>query len=115
MHPNSIAKIYTVTPLGSFVCDYLPFGLRNSAQCFQRHINHITSDFDFVFVYLDNVLVFSPNEETHLLRLRKLFEHFSEYSLTIINLQICKFGVTSFEYLDHHIDSSGIKPLNEKK
>ena len=70
IHPSSVAKTCTVTPFGSFVRDYLPFGLRNSAQCFQRHINHITSDLDFVFVYLDDVLVFSPDEETHLLHLR---------------------------------------------
>ena len=86
MHPNSVAKTCTVTPFGSFVWDYLPFDLRNSAQCFQRHTKHITADLDFVFGYLDDVLVCSPDEETHLLRLRKLFERFSEYSLTI-NLQ----------------------------
>ena len=113
MHPNSVAKTCTVTPFGSFVWDYLPFGLRNSAQCFQRHINHITSDLNFVFVYLDDMQVFSPDEETHLLHLRKLFELFSEYSLTI-NLQKCKFGVTSIDYLGHHIDSSGITLLSEK-
>ena len=113
MHPNSVAKTCTVTPFGSFVWDYLPFGLRNSAQCFQRHINHITSDLDFVVVYLDDVLVFSPDDETYLLHLRKLFERFSKYSLTI-NLQKCKFGVNSIDYLGHHIDSSGITPLSKK-
>ena len=113
MHPNSVAKTCTVTPFGSFVWDYLPFGLRNSAQCFLRHINHVISDLDFVFVYLEDVLVFSPEEETHLLHLRKLFERFSEYSLTI-NLQKCKLGVTSIDYIGHHIDSSGITPLSEK-
>ena len=106
MHPNSVAKTCTVTPFGSFGWDYLAFGLRNSAKCFQRHINHITSD-------LEDVLVFSPDEETHVLHLRKLFERFSEYSLTI-NFKKCKFGVTSIDYLSHHIDSSGITPLSEK-
>ena len=94
MHPNSVAKTCIVTPFGFFVWDYLPFGLLNSAQYFQRHINHFTSDLDFVFMYLDDVLVFSSDEETHLLHLKKLFERFSQYSLTI-NLQKCKFGVTS--------------------
>ena len=40
-------------------------------------------------------------------------ERFSEYSLTI-NLQKCKFVVTSIDYLGHHIDSSGYTPLREK-
>ena len=51
MHPNSVAKTCTITPFGSFVWEYLLFGLRNLAQCFQRHINNITgtSDLDFCF------------------------------------------------------------------
>ena len=47
MHLNSVAKTCTVTPFGSFIWDYFPFVLRNSAQCFQRHINRITSELDF--------------------------------------------------------------------
>ena len=103
MHPDSVNKTCTVTPFGSFVWDYLPFGLRNSAQCFQRFINQVTSDFGFVFVYLDDVLIFSPDHDTHLTLLRKLLERFSEYSLTI-NLDKCKFGVSSLNYLGHHVD-----------
>ena len=38
--------------------------------------------------------VVSPGEETFFFRMRKLFERFSKYSLTI-NFQKCKFGVTS--------------------
>jgi len=71
MHPNSIQKSL---PFGSFVWDYFPFGLRNSAQCFKRHINRITSSLDFVFVHLDDVLVFSQDEGAHIEHLRRLFE-----------------------------------------
>ena len=113
MHPDSVNKTCTITPFGSFVWDHLPFGLRNSAQCFQRFINQVTSDFGFVFVYLDDVLIFSPDHDTHLTHLRKLLERFSEYSLTI-NLDKCKFGVSSLNYLGHHIDATGIKPIADK-
>ncbi len=91
----------------------MPFGLRNSAQCFQRFINQVTSDFDFVFVYLDDVLIFSLDHGTHLIHLERLLERFSEYSLTI-NLNKCKFGVSSLDYLGHHIDATGIKPIADK-
>ena len=66
----------------------------------------MTSDLDFVFVYLDDMLVLSPGG-------RNLLKRFSEYSLTI-NPQKCKFGVASIDYLGHHIDSFGITPLREK-
>ena len=46
MHSDSVNKICTITPFGSFVWDYLPFGLRNSAKCFQSFINQVASDFD---------------------------------------------------------------------
>ena len=108
MHPDSVNKTCTV----SLVWDYLPFG-RNSAQCFQRFINQVTSNFDFVFVYLDDVPMFSPDHVTHLIRFRRLLERFSEYSLTV-NLDKCKFGVSSLDYLGHHIDVTGIKPNADK-
>ena len=113
MHPDSVNKTCTITPFGSFVGDYLSFGLRNSAQCFQRFINQVTSDFGFVFVYLDYVLLFSPDHDTHLTHLQKLLERFSETSLTI-DLDKCKFGVSSLNYLGHHIDATGIKPIADK-
>ena len=113
MHPDSVNKTCTITPFGSLVWDYLPFGLRNSAQCFQRFINQVTSDFGFVFVYLDDVLIFSPDYDTYLIHLRRLLERFSEYSLTS-NLDKCKFGVSSLDYLGHHIDATGIKPIADK-
>ena len=113
MHPDSVIKTCTITPFGSFVWNYLPFRLRNSAQCFQRFINQVTSDFDFVFVCLDDVLIFSPDHDTPLTHLRRLLERFSEYSLTI-NLDKCKFGVSSLDYLGDHIDATRIKPIADK-
>ena len=69
MHPDSVNKTCTNTPFDSFVWDYLPLGFRNSAHCFQRYINHVTSDFDFVFVYLEDVLIVSPDYDTYLIHL----------------------------------------------
>ena len=39
------------------------FGLRNSGQTFQRFIDHVTHGLDFVFVYLDDLLVTSVNHQ----------------------------------------------------
>ena len=96
MHPGSVNKTCTITPFGSFVWDYLPFGLEIRLISIK-----LTSDFDCVFVYvLDDVLIFSPDHDTHLTHLRKLLKRFSEYSLTI-NLDKFKFGVSSLNYLGH--------------
>ena len=45
--------------------------------------------------------------------MQSLLERFSEYSLTI-NLNKCKFGVSSLDYLGHHFDTTGIKPIADK-
>ena len=113
VHHNSVAKTCTLTPFGSFVWNYLPFGLRNSAQCFQRHINQITSDFDFVFVYMDDVLIFSRDDEEHKIHLRKIFERFDKFALTI-NMEKSKFGVKSLDYLGHHVSEEGLTPLSDR-
>ena len=66
-----------------------------------------------VFAYLDDVLILSPDHGTHFIHLRRLLERFSQYSLTI-NLDKCKFSVSSLDYLGHHIDATGIKPIAHK-
>ena len=114
LHSDSVSKTCTITSFCSFVWDYLPFGLRNSAECFQRFLNQVTSDFGFLFlVYLDDVLIFSPDYDTHLINLQRLLERFSEYSLTI-NLDKCKFGISSLDYIGHHIDAIRIKPIVDR-
>ena len=37
-------------------------GLKNSAQSFQRLMTHILGDMEEIFVYLDDVLVYSKDE-----------------------------------------------------
>ena len=41
-----------------------------ASRTFQRKMNQIFAGLDFVFVYLDNILIGSPDKETHLQHLR---------------------------------------------
>ena len=49
-------------------------------KTFQRFIDHVTRGLDFVFVYLDDLLVTSPDHKTH----KKLNETF-ENSIQTVN------------------------------
>ena len=40
----------------------LPFGLRNARITFQRMMDQILGGLPFCFVYVDNILIFSPDE-----------------------------------------------------
>ena len=57
----------------------MPFGLKNATQVFQRLMDGILRDINCAFVYLDDILIASPDEETHL---RDLYYLSMEFRLT---------------------------------
>ena len=66
-------------PKSAFVSDYgkwefkrCPFGLAQAPAYFQRLVNEVLSGLTFAFGYLDDILVFSPDMETHLKHLKTL-------------------------------------------
>ncbi len=56
------------TPTGHFEYLVMPFGLSNSPAVFQTLVNDVLRDVvnRFVFVYLDDILIFSQNERDHI-------------------------------------------------
>ena len=85
---SDIAKTAIITPFGLFEFCRMPFGLRNATQTFQRFMDDICRDLDFVFVYLDDILVASRSHEEHLLHLRAHFQQLTDQGL-IINPAKC--------------------------
>ena len=113
VHPEDVPKTAVINPFGlwEFVC--MPFGLKNSAQAFQRLMDRVCRDLDFVFVYLDDCLIASRSMEQHRTHLRQLFQRLHEHGL-VINLAKCQFMRSRLDFLGHHIDASGVKPLPAK-
>ena len=58
MRAANIPKTTIITPLGLFEFIYFPFGLRNTAQTFQRMMVKIFGDLLFFFIYLNDILVY---------------------------------------------------------
>lgn len=57
-------------------------GLQNAAQTFQKFMQHtVLEGMEFIFSYIDDVIVASESEEQH--RERLLFERLNRYGLTI--------------------------------
>ena len=113
VHPQDVPKTAVITPFGLFEFLCMPFGLKNAAQTFQRFMDSILQDLDFVFVYLDDILVASQNKEDHKRHLTTLFDRLLEHGL-VIKLEKCRFGVEQIDFLGHRVSASGITPLPSK-
>ena len=113
VEPADIPKTAVTTPFGLFEFLRMPFGLRNAAQTFQRFIDQVLRGLDFSYAYVDDVLIASSSPEEHQEHLRAVLERFQEHGV-IINPTKCVFGVSQLQFLRHHVDSQGIRPLEEK-
>ena len=109
MHPNDIAKTAIATPFGLYEYLRMPFGLKNATQTFQRLMDEVTSGLDNVYVYLDDVLVFSENHDQHERDLKNLFDRLEQYGL-VVNPAKCVLGVSRLNFLGYEIDSKGAQP-----
>lgn len=108
--PSAIPKTAICTPFGLWEFLRMPFGLKNSAQSFQRLMDNILKDFPFAFVYLDDILLASTSREQHYDHLRQVLQRLSDNGL-VINKQKCVFGVSELDYLGHRVSTMGIQPL----
>lgn len=111
--PEDVPKTAITTPFGLFEFVFMPFGLRNAAQTFQRFMDQVFRGLDFVLVYIDDVLIASSDEQQHVDHLRTVFQRLADYGV-VVNADKCQFGVNSIELLGHHIDQFGIHPLPQK-
>ena len=110
MTPADICKTAVITPCGLFEYLFMPFGLRNAAQTFQRHIDHVLENLPFALAYIDDILIGSVDADTHKLHLSQILERLCKFKLSI-NLSKCHFFQTEVTFLGHSISAKGIRPL----
>ena len=101
---DDISKTAIITPFALYEFCRMPFGLQNDAQTFQWFIGDACHDLDFVFIYLDDILITSSSPDEHF---HMLFQHFSDHGL-VINPAKCKFGKSEVNFLSHTIVAAGI-------
>jgi hypothetical protein len=83
MNPNDSKKTAITLPFGLFDFTRMPFGLCNAAQTFQRFMNEVCGGLDGVYVYIDDILVASPDSASHEQHRRSLCQRLQEYGLAI--------------------------------
>jgi hypothetical protein len=94
---------------GHFEYNVMPFGLTNAPAVFQHLMNDVFREFldDFVVCYLDDILVFSKNEEEHINHVRLVLEKLRTAGL-YTKLEKCVFHQPQVEFLGYIISGEGL-------
>ena len=97
------------TPMGLYEYNRLPQGLCNSPGSFMRMMTSIFGDQNYLSLlcYLDDLLVFAPDEETALQRLEMVFSRLRSHNLKLAPKK-CFFLRKSVRFLGHMVDESGV-------
>lgn len=99
---------------GLFQFKVMPFGLSNAPAIFQELMNIVLQGCeDFAIAYLDDILIFSKNQQEHLEHIQIVFNRLKQHDLRL-KLKKCAFFQQQTEYLGFLIDKDGVKPDPKK-
>ena len=113
VHPDSKKFLVVNTAEGFFQFNYLPFGLTCSPGIFQAFISKIIANVPGVLAYQDDIIIMSPNPESHSATLRTVLLKLQDAGLKL-NVKKCHFFVDHVEYLGFLFDKAGIRPNSSK-
>ncbi|XP_052746959.1 uncharacterized protein LOC112050731 [Bicyclus anynana] len=106
-------KSSVITPFGMYEFTVMCFGLRNSSQTFQRFMHQVLRGIDNCFCFVDDILLFSENENEHEKLLHEVLERLNKYGVTL-NIDKCELGKDTINFLGYEVSESGIKPPRER-
>ena len=98
VHPSDIRKTAIITPFGLLEFLRMPFGLKNGGMTFQRFMDSCLAGLPFGLFYLDDILVSSPDRQSHAEHLRQVLEHLQANSL-VLNRAKCEFFRSLVDFL----------------
>ncbi|EPB67030.1 reverse transcriptase [Ancylostoma ceylanicum] len=101
------------THKGLFEYTRVPFGVAPAPAIFQSTMEKTLAGIEGVIIYLDDITVTAPDDETHLKRLASVFERLAKAGFRS-KKQKCEFFKERIEFLGHVIDAQGIRPSPEK-
>ena len=94
---------------GNYEFVVVPFGLTNALATFMFLMNSAFNRYldNFVLIFLDDILIYSKNEEEHEDHLRLTLQLLKEHQL-YAKLRKCDFYKDRIQYLGHIISEEGI-------
>ncbi|XP_028301871.1 uncharacterized protein LOC114462925 [Gouania willdenowi] len=109
MHPLDREKTAFTTPFGLYEFNRMPFGLCNAPATFQRLMQRCLGNLvnDSLLIYLDDVIVFSPDFSSHLRHLEEVFQCLHNHGLKLQPAK-CHLFQREVTYLGHVISEHGV-------
>ncbi|KAL0453363.1 UNVERIFIED_CONTAM: Enzymatic polyprotein [Sesamum latifolium] len=107
---ESESKKFTAfsTPQGQYIWNVMPMGLANAPQIFQRKMDNLFKDyFEFMFVYIDDILIASKNTKDHIKHL-EIFSDACHKEGLVLSKKKATIAVNKIEFLGILIDETGI-------
>jgi hypothetical protein len=109
IRPSDIAKTAFTTRYGLYEYTVMSFGLTNAPAYFMYLMNKVFMEYldKFVVVFIDDILVYSGNEEEHEEHLRLVLQKLRENQL-YAKFSKCEFWLNKVSFLGHVITDGGI-------
>ena len=87
----------------------MPFGLTNAPAAFMDLMNHVFRDYldKFVIVFIDDILVYSKDEQEHEDHLSLVLQQLRERRL-YAKFDKCKFWLREVAFLGHVVNQNGV-------
>lgn len=106
---------FAVYGKGLFEFCVMPFGLANSPKTMVRLMDIVLDPaiINQVFVFLDDIIVASPDFSSHIKTLKEVYQRLKDAGLTV-NLKKCEFCRPSLKFLGFVVDNNGLRTDPDK-
>ncbi len=103
-------KTAFITPSGHYEYRVMTYGLSNSPSVFQNFMNEVFRDMlhRFVIVYIDDILIYSPNLDEHQQHVTQVLQRLRQHHL-YLKLEKCEFHQSTVQFLGYVITPDGVQ------
>nr|GEX21668.1 putative reverse transcriptase domain-containing protein [Tanacetum cinerariifolium] len=109
VHEEDMPKTVFRTRYGHFEFTVMPFRLTNAPAVFMNLMNQVCKPYfdKFVIVFIDDILIYSKNNEDHEVHLKLLLELLKKERL-YAKFSKCEFWLEGVHFLGHVVNHNGI-------
>jgi len=112
-HPSSWPYQTVHTHRGAEQFNVLMMGFKGSVAHQQRFMEELMEEFDFVMVYIDDILIASDTFEEHIEHIAAVLDKLERVNLAL-NPAKCSLGFERIKVLGHLVDQYGLATLEAK-